>query len=58
MARMKNGLDVKGIKSRFPRQKESDNEHLIRYIDIVKKNGELWVVNLSRVDRIGCDGEL
>ena len=58
MARMKNGLDVKGIKSRFPRLKECDNEHLIRYIDVVKKNGELWVVILSRVDRIGCDGEL
>ncbi|KAK8829858.1 hypothetical protein WA577_001250, partial [Blastocystis sp. JDR] len=44
MARMKNGLDVKGIKSRFPRLKECSNEHLIRYIDVVKKNGELWVV--------------
>ena len=58
MARVKNGLDVKGIESRFPQLKECSNEHLMRYIDIVKKDEELWVVILSRVDRIGCDGEL
>ena len=58
MAKVKNGLDVKGIESRFPQLKECSNEHLMRYIDVVKKNGELWVVILSRVDRIGCDGEL
>ena len=50
MARVKNGLDVKGIKSRFPQLKECSNEHLMRYIDIVKQNGELWVVILSRVN--------
>ena len=58
MARVKNGLDVKGIESRFPQLKECDNEHLVRYIDIMRKDEELWVVILSRVDRIGCDGEL
>ena len=58
MARMKNGLDVKGIESRFPQLKECRNEHLMRYIDIVKKDDELWVVIPSRVDRIDCDGEL
>ena len=57
MARMKNGLDVKGIESRFPQLKECSNEHIMRYIDIVKKDEELWVVILSRVDRIGCNGE-
>ena len=41
MARMKNGLDVKGIESRFPQLKECRNEHLMRYIDIVKKDDEL-----------------
>ena len=56
MARMKNGLDVKGIESRFPQLKECRNEHLMRYIDIVKKDDELWVVIPSRVDRIDCNG--
>ena len=58
MARMKNGLDMKGIESRFSRLKECSNEHLVRYIDVVKKDEELWVVIPSRVDRIDRDGEL
>ena len=58
MARVKNGLDVKGIESRFPQLKECSNEHLVRYIDAVKKDDELWVVIPSRVDRIDCNGEL
>ena len=56
MARVKNGLDVKGIESRFSRLKECSDEHLVRYIDVVKKDEELWVVIPSRVDRIGCNG--
>ena len=58
MARVKNGLDVKGIESRFPQLKECSNEHLMTYIDIVKKEDELWVVIPWRVDRIDCNGEL
>ena len=58
MARVKNGLDVKGIESRFPQLKECDNEHLVRYIDIVMKDDELWVVIPSRVDGIDCNGRL
>ena len=58
MAKVKNGLDVKGIESRFPQLKECDNEHLVRYIDVVKKDDALWVVIPSRVDRIDCNGEL
>ena len=58
IARVKNGLDVKGIESRFPQLKECSNEHLVRYIDAVKKNDKLWVVIPWRVDRIDCDGEL
>ena len=58
VARMKNGLDVKGIESRFPQLKECSNEHLVKYIDAMKKDDELWVVIPSRVDRIDCDGEL
>ena len=58
MIRVKNGLDVKGIESRFPQLKECDNEHLVKYIDVVKKDDELWVVIPSSVDRIGCYGEL
>ena len=58
MARVKNGLDVKGIESRFTQLKECNNEHLVRYIDVVKKDDELWVVIPSRVDRIDCNGEL
>ena len=58
MARVKNGLDGKGIETRFPQLKECDNDHLVRYLDVVKKDDELWVVIPSRVDRIDCDGEL
>ena len=58
MERVKNGLDVKGIESRFPQLKECSDEHLMRYIDIVKKEDELWVVIPWRVDRIDCNGEL
>ena len=58
LARVKNGLDVKRIESRFPQLKECSNEHLMRYIDVVKKDDELWVVIPSRVDRIDCNGEL
>ena len=58
MARVKNGLDVKGIETRFPQLKECCNEHLVRYVDVVKKDNELWVVIPSRVDRIDCNGEL
>ena len=50
MARVKNGLDVKGIESRFPQLKDCNNEHLVRYIDVVKQDDELWVVIPSRVD--------
>ena len=58
MARVKNGLDVKGIESRFPQLKECSKEHLVKYIDAVKKDDELWVVIPFRVDRIDCNGEL
>ena len=58
MARVKNGLDVKGIESCFPQLKECNNEHLVRYIDVVKKDNELWVVIPWRVDRIDCNGGL
>ena len=58
MARVKNGLDVNRIESRFTQLKECGNEHLVRYIDVVKKDDELWVVIPSTVDRIDRDGEL
>ena len=58
MARVKNGLSVRGIESHFQRLKECNNKHLMRYIDVVKKDNELWVVIPWRVNRIDCDGEL
>ncbi len=58
MARVTNELDVEGIESRFPQLKECSNEHLVRYLDVVKKNDELWVVIPSRVDRVDCNGGL
>ena len=58
MARVRNGLDVKRIESRFPQLKGCSNKHLVRYIDIVKKNDKLWAVIPWRVDRIDRDGEL
>ena len=56
MARVKNGLDVKRIESSFPQLKECNNEHLVRYIDALKKDDELWVMIPSRVNRIDCNG--
>ncbi|KAK8816820.1 hypothetical protein WA577_007884, partial [Blastocystis sp. JDR] len=50
MARVKNGLDVKGIETRFTQLKECSNEHLVRYIDAVKKDDELWIV----MENCGC----
>ena len=58
MTRVKKGLDVKGIESRFAQLKECSNEHLVRYRGFVKMNNELWVVIPSSVDRIDCNGEL
>ena len=58
MARLKNGLDVEGIEARFLQLKECSNEHLVRYVDVVKKDDELWVLIPSRVDEIDCDGVL
>ena len=58
MARVKNGLNGKRIESQFRHLKECNNEHLVRYIDVIKKDDELWVVIPSRVDRIDCNGEL
>ena len=58
MARVKNGLDVRGIELRLPQLLKCNNEHLVRYIDVVKKDDELWVVIPWRVDRIDCNGGL
>ena len=58
MARVKNGLKVKRIESRITQLKECSDEHLVRYIDVVKKDDELWVVIPFRVDRIDCNGGL
>ena len=44
MARVRNGLKVKRIESRFTQLKACSNKHLMRYIDVVKKDDELWVV--------------
>ena len=44
MARMKNGLDTERIEACFPQLKECSNEHPVRYIDVVQKDDELWVV--------------
>ena len=58
MTRVKNGLDVKRIESRFTQLKKRSNEHHVRYIDAVKQDDELWVVIPWRVDRIDCNGGL
>ena len=58
MAVVKTGLDMKEIESRILQLKECSDEHLVRYIDAVKKDNELWVVIPSRVDRIDCNGGL
>ena len=48
----------KEIESRFPQLKECNSEQFVKYIDVVKKDDELWVVIPSRVDRIDYNGEL
>ena len=58
MARVKNGLDVRGIELRLPQLLKCNNEHLVRYRGFVKMNNELWVVIPSSVDRIDCNGGL
>ncbi|KAK8832152.1 hypothetical protein WA577_001602 [Blastocystis sp. JDR] len=44
MARVKNGLDGKRFESHFTQLEECSDEHLVRYIDVVKKDEELWIV--------------
>ena len=56
MARVKNGLDVERIESRFSQLKECDSAFLVRYLDLVKKNDALWVMIPLIVDRIDCNG--
>ena len=44
LLKMKKGVDVERIESQYDVLKECDSEFLLRYIDIVKKNDELWVI--------------
>ena len=56
LVRMKNPVDDDRIISRFEALKECNCDYLVRYIDLVKKNNELWVFIASMSDRIDRNG--
>lgn len=57
MVKMKNGSDMERIESSIVKLKECDGEYLMRYLDVIMMENELWVFNPARVDRIDCNGE-
>ena len=56
LVRMKNPVDDDRIISCFEALKECNCDYLVRYIDLVKKNNELWVFIASMSDRIDRNG--
>ena len=56
LIRMKNPVDDDRIITRFEALKECNCDSLVRYIDLVKKNNELWVFIASMSDRIDRNG--
>ena len=56
LIRMKNLVDDDRIISCFEALKECNCDYLVRYIDLVKKNNELWVFIASMSDRIDRNG--
>ena len=56
LVRMKNPVDDDRIISCFEALKECNCDYLVRYIDLVKKNNELWVFIASMSDRIDHNG--
>ena len=56
LVRMKNPVDDDRIISCFEALKECNCDYPVRYIDLVKKNNELWVFIASMSDRIDRNG--
>ena len=56
MVKMKNGSDMERIESSIVKLKECDGKYLMRYLDVIKMENELWVFIPARVDRIDCNG--
>lgn len=56
LVRMNNPVDDGWIISRFEALKECNCDSLVRYVDLVKKNNELWVIIASMFDRIDRNG--
>lgn len=56
LIRMKNPVDDDRIISCFEALKECNCDSLVRYVDLVKKNNELWVIITSMSDRIDRNG--
>lgn len=56
LIRMKNPVDDDRIISRFEALKECNCDSLVRFIDLVKENNELWVIIASLFDRIDRNG--
>ena len=43
MLKVKNAMDMERTESRFKTLKECDSEFLVSYLDLVRKDDELWV---------------
>ena len=50
MMKVKEVLNVERIESSFESLKECDSEYLLKYLDLVKKDDELWVVIPSMIN--------
>ena len=50
MMKVKEVLNVERIESSFESLKECDSKYLLKYLDLVKKDDELWVVIPSMIN--------
>ena len=54
LEKVKNGWQEERIELHFSQLKECECQYLVKYVDAMKKNNELWVIIPYRVDRIDC----
>ena len=56
LVKVKNAISMKRVESQLDVLKGCECNFLMRYIDAVKKDGELWVIVVEEADGIGCNG--
>ena len=44
LEKVKNGWNAEKVEMRFSQLKDCDCEYLMKYVDVMKKNNELWVI--------------